>query len=719
MEVKNLSSLDLFCVVRELQSIREAKVEKIYQPTQDELVFALYHAIYGKLLLRIISGKAVYLSKYKKDYKQFPPHFCMFLRKHLSNARVRAVAQKQGDRIIEIEFSTKEGVRKLFCELFSPGNFVLCDADRNIIALKQVQVFRDRKIMVHKPYELPEKKLNPLMLNMVMFKRALSTSRMGNIVKALASEVGLGGKYAEEICLRAGVDKEKPLTDLTKEDYEKAYLALDAFVRKLKYKPYEPSTIYDGDNPIDYQPVPFDYYSKHKKEDKSSFNVAVDEYYTKIFKQGEQEEKEKAEEVKVEKFEKIKEKQEERIEELVQESEEKRGLGEELMQKIALLEQVRVAVLAARAAGDSWDEIKNKLEVDRQKGVKAAFLIEDIDPATRTFKVKDVPVPLSIDSSVGSQTSKIYDSAKQAEAKAERAQEQVVITEDKITAAEEQPIEPVEYKEVVQREYANWYEKFKYFFTSNNKLVVCGKDAVQNEILIKRYLRNDDVVFHADLVGSPFGLLRGEGEHDKIDLEEAAVFIASHSRAWREGFATADVYWVTPSQVSKESGLQKGSFMIYGRRNYFYGVELKLAVGVMDGIIVSGPESAVKSKSSNYYLIKPGDLTQNETARRLAEKLGVQNFDEIVQHLPAGDSKIFEKPVHFELAEKKPDEVFDEKSDDEFEKVDERAGKKDSFDEGKSFLDEEIEKKIEEAAPETEETEEDDFDDFDYDDFSF
>ncbi|MBR9678793.1 MAG: fibronectin-binding domain-containing protein [Nanoarchaeota archaeon] len=728
--VKNITSLDLYCVVRELQNIREAKVEKVYQPGNDELVFVLYHKNYGKLILRILSGRAIYLSNYKKDYKHFPPHFCMFLRKHLTNSFIKSIAQKNNDRILEINFDTKDGIKKLVCELFSPGNFVLCNSDNDILALKQVQVFRDRKIMVHKPYILPEKRMTPLTLNLIMFKRTMNYSRMGSVVKSLAADIGLGGKYAEEICLRARIDKDKPLSDLKGEDYEKLYSQIDAFVRILKYKKYEPSIILENEKPTDYQPTPLECYANSKKTETDFFNRAVDEYYTKNLFEIETQEKEEIKEKQVNKFEIIKEKQEERIKELETKSEEKREHGADIMQKIGLLEQVRLAILKTRNAGESWDEIREKLEIDRKNGIEAALLVENLDPATRTFKVKGVQSRLNFDSTIGSQASKMYETAKQSESKIGRAKEHLEITEQKISEAEQIiPEQAQELKEITQKTYANWYEKFKYFHTTNNNLLVCGRDAVQNDILIKRYVRNEDIIFHADLPGSPFGILRKEtGNLEQNDYEEAGTFIACHSRAWRDGFGAADVYWVTPQQLSKESGLQKGSFMVYGRRNYLHGKELTLAIGRVDNKIISGPENTVKNKTMNYNLIKPGELTQTETAKQLSEKLGITDIDEIVRHLPAGNSKIIWKTQHSYKIEKKEEKMENRieqpiNFENDFSKIE---TEKTSFEEEipseyNSFLDEEIEEKPEKQEEENQKTEKtsEELDDFDYDDFSF
>jgi predicted ribosome quality control (RQC) complex YloA/Tae2 family protein len=82
--------------------------------------------------------------------------------------------------------------------------------------------------------------------------------------------------------------------------------------------------------------------------------------------------------------------------------------------------------------------------------------------------------------------------------------------------------------------------------------VVAGKDTVSNEVLIKKYTKDEDVVFHAEITGSPFVVIKAEGKlvTEQV-LKEAAEYAASFSRAWRENAGSADVYWVKVDQLSK------------------------------------------------------------------------------------------------------------------------------------------------------------------------
>ena len=113
-----------------------------------------------------------------------------------------------------------------------------------------------------------------------------------------------------------------------------------------------------------------------------------------------------------------------------------------------------------------------------------------------------------------------------------------------------------------------WYDKFRSFRTSEGFLVVMGRDAVTNEILIKKYTEDNDLVFHTDKAGSPFAVIKNGAKAGEASINETAQATASFSRAWKEGLAALEVFFVKPNQVSKtaQSGefMPKGAFMITG-----------------------------------------------------------------------------------------------------------------------------------------------------------
>ncbi len=200
----------------------------------------------------------------------------------------------------------------------------------------------------------------------------------------------------------------------------------------------------------------------------------------------------------------------------------------------------------------------------------------------------------------------------------------------------------------IKKEKKEWYENFRWFITSDGFLVVAGKDALTNEILIKKYMEDKDIVLHADIVGSPFGLIKTKGkEVSESTIKEAAKFVASYSRAWREGLYAMEVYWVYPNQVSKKapSGeyLPKGAFMIYGKKNYLT-VNLEVAIGVdSEGNIIHGVPESLDKYAKRYVVLIPGNKKADFLVKKISNFLGVkdkESLEEIKRWIPYGVGEI-------------------------------------------------------------------------------
>jgi len=208
-----------------------------------------------------------------------------------------------------------------------------------------------------------------------------------------------------------------------------------------------------------------------------------------------------------------------------------------------------------------------------------------------------------------------------------------------------------------------WFQKFRYFTSSDGFLVVAGKDTVSNEVLIKKYTAPEDVVFHAEITGSPFVVVKAEGKPvSEQVLREAAEFAASFSRAWRENVGAADVYWVKVDQLSKSGpsgeSIPHGAFFVVGKRNWFRNSPLQVAIGVVVGeevTFVGGPIDAVKAKTKNYLVILPGDYQGKELlqmvmrsltaklSREQREKAGKTSIEQVREFVPYTKGAISQK----------------------------------------------------------------------------
>ena len=237
-----------------------------------------------------------------------------------------------------------------------------------------------------------------------------------------------------------------------------------------------------------------------------------------------------------------------------------------------------------------------------------------------------------------------YNAAKKMKKKLGGAREAIKRTEEMLKKAEKEFAEEkplLTKRESVKKE---WYEKFRWFFSSEGFLCIGGRDSTSNEIIIKKHMEKEDIVFHTEMAGSPFFLIKTEGKKPgEKTLNEAAQATASFSRAWKLGMSAAEVFYVNPEQVTKEAKageyISKGAFMIYGKKN-FIGADMKIAIGLKDGKLISGPLDAIKPKADRFFVIAQGDEKTSSLAKKLQKKLGFNDLDEIIRMLPVGNCKI-------------------------------------------------------------------------------
>ena len=101
--------------------------------------------------------------------------------------------------------------------------------------------------------------------------------------------------------------------------------------------------------------------------------------------------------------------------------------------------------------------------------------------------------------------------------------------------------------------------KFREFETSSGKKVIAGKDAGQNEELVKQFMGKDNVIFHTAKPGSPFCIIE-KIKHTKKDEKETAIFCASKSQDWRDNQSDVEVNFFTGDDVYKEKRMKAGTF---------------------------------------------------------------------------------------------------------------------------------------------------------------
>ncbi len=184
------------------------------------------------------------------------------------------------------------------------------------------------------------------------------------------------------------------------------------------------------------------------------------------------------------------------------------------------------------------------------------------------------------------------------------------------------------------------YQKYKWFYTNSEKLVVGGKNAEQNEELLKKFkeLKEDRIVMHTAQPGSPFSIIVADIDSIKSqDIEEAAIFTASFSQEWKKKKKTSEIHIFNLSQLYKLKAMKAGTWGVKGKIKKIT-VPLSLVLTKQKSKLRAVPESSAKS----FFLkIIPGNIDKQQMVSKLQEILPSSfSKEDILSALPAGGLSI-------------------------------------------------------------------------------
>jgi len=262
-------------------------------------------------------------------------------------------------------------------------------------------------------------------------------------------------------------------------------------------------------------------------------------------------------------------------------------------------------------------------------------------------------IELFVNKTVEQNAALYYEKSKKFKKKIEGVNEIIRKSKDKLKIIEKKSleeekrlaVEEQEQERLVQKsKEKKWYEKYRWFVSSDGFMVIGGRDATTNEVIIKKHTEDDDFVLHTDMAGSPFFIIKTEGKKvPESTLKQAADATCTFSRAWKLGLSSQQVFYVKPEQVSKtaQSGeyLTKGAFMIRGKTNYLDN-EINCAIGLTDDDkIMCAPLEAVKKHCKKYLKVEHGNLKPSDAAKKVKAEIG-GDLDEIIRALPSGEMKL-------------------------------------------------------------------------------
>ncbi len=645
--MKAMSNVDVYAICKELgEMLKDARVQKAYQPTKDTVLIRFHVPGKGRVDVIFQAGLRVHSTQYPPQNPKVPPNFPMLLRKYIKGGSVTGISQHNFDRIMRIDIQ-KEHKFSLVIELFAKGNIILLDENDQIILPLKRKLMQDRKITSKEEYKYPpERGINPLEIEENDLYELFQDSDR-DIIRTLASN-GLGGLYAEEIALRSGVDKKKNAVDVTNEDSQAIYNAMTEIFKPLKTYEFHPQII--SGKKEDVLPLDLQMYADYPKEKYDTYNEAADEFYSSIVGEDIVQVHEEVWSGEVGKFEKRLKIQLETLEKFNKTIKDTKIKGEAIYSNYQQIQNIIDTITKARET-HSWLEIISIVKKAKKAKTEGLDIIESIDKlGILTLDLDGVKV--NIDTTVGipENAEVYYNKGKKAKKKIRGVNIAIEKTQEEIKKAEskrEVEMEKVKVPQKRVRKELKWFEKLRWFLTSDGLLVIGGRDATTNEMVVKKHMEPKDIYIHSDIHGAASVVLKaGEGEIPESSINQAAAFSACFSSAWSKGLGSADVYWVNPDQVSKtpQSGefLTKGAFIIRGSRNYIRGLPLTLSIGKVDyegERIMAGPPEAVSNYSENFSTVKPGYTKKEEIALQIRNKIDPEKMfiiEDVVRVLPSG-----------------------------------------------------------------------------------
>ena len=634
-----LSGIELRYLVNEIKKkVRNGYyVSNVYGVTRDSIMVKLHHPTKPDIML-MISGKGIWITKFKFDTIE-QSDLVNVLRNEIVRAKVADVEQFGSERIVAIKFTLDSKVRNIVAEFFAKGNILLCNEPMKILAILNPIEVRQRVLKVGSNYEYPPKRgVDVLELKLEHMVKMLSSDL--DVVRWVGRNVTLPRKFVEEIVRTSSLELNAKCSDLSEEDVNRLYKNIVNLVTDVCNGKHKPIMFMQGGVAVDASPVPVQG-MQGSIEHVDSYMEAVDAVLSNDLKSVAESMQTSEFDSKMAELERALSEQDKAKASLIYESKFIRKFADSLMdltkQGISSVDDSSVEDIVSEAGARMYEE----------RGAVVLY-------------VKDEQIKVSKNAKLPSVASLLYNKAKELEngiKSIDAAKSKILRNLDRLKQRSAVAKKKVKVKQQAIKE---WFERYRWFVTIDGLLAVGGRDASSNSALLRRHLRDNDLIIHAEVHGSPFFILKNAKGDELDSITQVAQATVSFSRAWKDGFFTADAYWVHADQVKKAAAsgqfLPKGAFVIERKRNYIKGLELKLAVGLVKlkqkiALMCGAPDS-VKRNSLVYVLLAPNGSKVSGVAKKIkAEFVKIAgdelsdvaknlSLDDIIRAIPTGECKV-------------------------------------------------------------------------------
>ena len=538
-----------------------ARVDKIHQPSKEELVIALrWNGGNGKLLISAsASGPRIHFTESSVDNPKNPPMFCMLMRKHLSGAKLVEIEQFGLERMLHISFSTYNEfgdpvIIKLAVEIMGRhSNIMLIGPDGRIIdAIKRVTADMSsvRQVMPGMTYVFPpaQNKLNTLDIDCMELASRLKNGRDIPLSKALMENLdGVSPIVCREISeiVTGGFDTKAH--DLTNDDFEKLASCLEKISESIKNGNADPyMVIEENGHPLDFTFIKVSQYGDATEVRKfGSFSEMLDKFYSE--RSGADRMKQRSNDLF--KFvtnlaDRISRKLDVQRQELARSTERDvlRVKGELIHANLWMIEKGMTSVVLENYY-DNCKPVEVKLDPRLTPNQNAQHYFSEYrkaDTAERMLKkfIKKGEAELSYIESV-------FDLLSRAR------------TDDEVVAIRE---------ELVSQGYLKNHRKNnqkpvklapKEYISTDGFRILCGRNNIQNDKLTFKDSRKNDIWLHTQKIHGSHTVIVTEGrEVPETTIQQAAIVAAYNSKARESSLVPVD--YTEIKNVKKPSGSAPG-----------------------------------------------------------------------------------------------------------------------------------------------------------------
>jgi predicted ribosome quality control (RQC) complex YloA/Tae2 family protein len=614
---QSLNTHDIYALVQELKNWIGFRVLNIYDIDLKTICIKFNSVESKKKYLIIESGTKFYSLDNFTAIKDIPGSFCSKLRKHLNNKRLESINQVNIDRVVDLQFGTNELAFHLIGEFYASGNIIFTDHEYKILTLLHPHTYKINESKETKeesiintqikvsvgniyPFDYSTQKID---LNQDSIKEMFETNlplvekkiKLKQFIPKLPI-IKFSLNVIEHSFKKISIDMSQKISNQTKfEDIFYSSEKINQFIDEVKIL-FETKK-FTGFKTVD-NFYPFEYSHLNLKELKSLEKYETFLKATSIFFQTikpiETKEiiKTKQAEIKLSKQEKVIYNIEQQVKSMEENIKKIENQIDTITSNLGILEEI-------------FSQANNINPSNPIINVKNENLnLIGMCPYKKLIKLKLTNYDFEFDysKSVFVNLEKLFEKNKKIKDKNQNAilllekEKKKLIKKEFNTNTNPNPNTETNLDDnfIKGQIKSNWFEQFNWFFTSDNLLFISGKTADQNELLVKKYLEQDDLYIHSDTFGSGSGILKNSLKINNIheicpkSLIESGTFLISHTKSWSLG-SPDSAYWVKPSQVSKtpESGeyITKGSFIIRGQKNPIPVSRMELGFGIVFKVI--------------------------------------------------------------------------------------------------------------------------------------